>query len=251
MDMLGPRAQAGCATLRWAEPGAMLALALLALAASRYSDLDLWLTQVFFDPVTRRFPWREQWFAAGVLHDGARWVSAFAALALLGPLLVGTWAPNERWRALRGPAAFTLLAALLSAWLVAALKHRSAHSCPWDLSLFGGGFDYFRLLGTPPANPGPGHCLPSGHASTGFMWIGAFYAARRWPAAAPWARVKGWAPAWALFATSSALAQLVRGAHFLSHLLLAIALCWAVAWALDRTWHALRAAAQAVFSPAA
>lgn len=235
MSTLGPRA----ARARWGAPAGMLALLGLALAINRFSDLDLWISRVFFDAAAQRFPWREQWFATAVLHNGARGVSMVLAAALLVLALAGTWRPQ--WRAWRAPALFTLLTGLLAAWLVAALKHQSQHSCPWDLSLFGGAADYFRIFGTVPAHPGPGQCLPSGHASTGFMWIGALYAAARWPAATPWARVPGWRWAWAAFALASSLVQVVRGAHFLSHVLIAISACWAVAWAMDGVWQ--RAAA--------
>lgn len=220
---------------RWTAPAGMLALLGLAFAINRFSDADLWISRAFLDASTHGFPWRERWLTAGVLHNAARFVSAAAVIALLLLALAGSW--RERWRPLRAPALFALLAGLLSAWAVAVLKHQSLHSCPWDLSLFGGAADYFRLLGPVPAHPGPGRCLPSGHASTGFMWIGALYAAARWPDAAPWARVRGWRLGWAVFALATSLVQVVRGAHFLSHVLIAAAVCWAVAWAMDAVWH--------------
>jgi membrane-associated PAP2 superfamily phosphatase len=234
MNTLGLRA----APARWTAPAGMAALLVMAFTINRFSDVDLWISRAFFDAAAQRFPWREQWFAAGVLHNAARGVSVVAALVLLA-LVAASW--HARWRALRAPALFTLATGLLSAWLVAVLKHQSLHSCPWDLSLFGGTADYFRMLGAVPAHPGPGQCLPSGHASTGFMWIGALYAAARWPAQTPWARVRGWRAGWAVFALATSMVQVVRGAHFLSHVLIAAAVCWAVAWTVDALWQ--RAAA--------
>ncbi|WP_413761046.1 phosphatase PAP2 family protein, partial [Vibrio vulnificus] len=56
------------------------------------------------------------------------------------------------------------------------------HSCPWDLKLYGGTADYFRLFQNTRvvANPGPGKCFPSGHASTAFMWIVLLYSPMPW-----------------------------------------------------------------------
>jgi membrane-associated PAP2 superfamily phosphatase len=235
MDIPTPRATPA----RWAAPAGLLALMAAAFAINRFSNADLWLTGAFFDAATHRFPLREQWFAAGVLHNAARGVSVAIAIALLALVLASR---QPRWRAVRAPALFTLLTGLASAWLVAVLKHHSVHSCPWDLSLFGGTADYFRLLGAVPAHPGPGQCLPSGHASTGFMWVGALYAAARWPAGTPWARVRGWRLGWAVFALATSLVQVVRGAHFLSHVLIAAAVCWGVAWAADALWQRVAAA---------
>jgi membrane-associated PAP2 superfamily phosphatase len=237
MKTLGLRARAA----RWAVPAGLSALWCAAFAINRFTELDLRLTAAFFDPVTHRFPLREQWVAQHVLHDAARWLSAAGVLALLLVAAAGTWGRNPRWRAAREPALFTLLAGVASAWLVAALKHQSQHSCPWDLSLFGGAFDHFRLLAAAPAHPGPGQCLPSGHASTGFMWIGALYAAARWPRETPWAALGGWQAGWAVFALATSLVQVARGAHFLSHVLIAAALCWTVACALDAAWQRLGA----------
>ena len=114
-------------------------------------------------------------------------------------------------------------------------KHVSTHSCPWSLTLFGGEADYFRMLAPLPAHPGSGGCSPSGHAGNGFMWIAAVYAAALWRPA--WTRPL--AVSVAVFGTLCAAAQIVRGAHFLSHVLLALALCGGVsgaAWLLVLTW---------------
>lgn len=208
------------------------ALLLLAMLSNRLTDFDLWLS-ARFAAGTAGFAWREHWLTAGVLHAGARWLSTALAAGLLLAWLAGWRSGSTVLRRARLPIGVTLLSALAAALAVALLKQASRHSCPWDLQAFGGRFEFFRLLAALPANPGPGQCLPSGHASTGFMWIGAVYAAARWPRATPWARWPAWRGAGLLLAAVSALAQVVRGAHFLSHVLIGVAVCWAMAWAVD------------------
>jgi membrane-associated PAP2 superfamily phosphatase len=39
-----------------------------------------------------------------------------------------------------------------------------------------------------------------------------------------------------VFALATSLVQVVRGAHFLSHVLIAAAVCWGVAWTMDALW---------------
>ncbi|MED5619914.1 phosphatase PAP2 family protein [Ideonella sp. BN130291] len=249
MRSLGPWARAP-----WFAPAGVAALLLLAFLGNRLG-VDLWLSRAFGGPAG--FAWREHWFTAGLLHEGARHLSLAAGAALL-LLWLASWLPAWRGRLqpLRAPVGFVLVSAVAAAWAVATLKHRSLHSCPWDLQPFGGMHEFFPLFGTVPADPGPGQCLPSGHASTGFMWTGALYAAARWPGRAPWAPLRGWRGAWFAFAAITSLAQVVRGAHFLSHVLIGVAVCWAVVWLADlgvgvlQAWRRRPAGAAPALAPA-
>jgi membrane-associated PAP2 superfamily phosphatase len=122
--------------------------------------------------------------------------------------------------------------ALLAALIVSSLRSVSAHSCPWDLSAFGGTAEYFRFFDAMPQNPGPGRCAPSGHAASGFVWLTGYIALRGVDR-----KAACYALAFSLLlGILAGLTQLVRGAHFLSHVLLTAWICLAVAWACDRFW---------------
>jgi len=203
----------------------ILALVLLALASNRYSDFDLRITSAFYDAAVQRFPYRHHpvWT---LLHDGQKWFAVG-----VGVLLLCIWLYREvrrddaaMTRRIRRFTLYTLSAALLSAGAVSLAKGSSSHSCPWDLSAYGGTADYYRIAQARPPHPGPGRCLPSGHASTAFMWIAAVYGCRRW---FPSWRVLALRAVLTLGALASAT-QIVRGAHFLSHIVLSAALCWAI-----------------------
>ena len=205
------------------------ALALIFLLA-RYTPLDHALTGFFYDPATRQFPLRDAAFWAVIMHTGLKYLSVAAWFALL-----------VYWLALRGHRSrqplrraigFTLIVALLAAFAVSSLRALSAHSCPWELSLFGGTADYFRFFDAVPLNPGSGRCAPSGHAASGFVWFTA------------WIALRGVDRSKARFAlvfslslgVLTGLTQLARGAHFLSHVLLTAWLCFAVAWVCHKAW---------------
>jgi membrane-associated PAP2 superfamily phosphatase len=214
---------------------AIAGLAAMALALNR-SGADFALSRLAWDAAGARFPWRDHPLLTTVLHDGTRWMATFLALAVLGALAMAHLRPKARLHAYRHALAYLAVAALGSALAVAALKNLSGHSCPWDLSAFGGRFDFSPLLGAPGAHPGPGRCLPSGHASVGFMWIAAVYAQALLPAGAirlpaPWLAVGV-----AIAGVVVSAAQVARGAHFASHALLTAATCWAVAWAVAAAW---------------
>lgn len=203
------------------------ALALI-FALARYTPLDHALTGLFYDPATRQFPLRDQAFWSTVMHTGLKYFSIAVWFGLL------LWWISLRQRAARQPLrraiGFTLAVAPLAALAVSSLRAVSAHSCPWDLSAFGGAADYFRLFDVVPPNPGPGRCEPSGHAAVGFAWLAGYIGLRGVDRHA--ARL---ALAFSLaLGILAGLTQLARGAHFLSHVLLTAWVCFAIAWLCDR-----------------
>lgn len=202
------------------------ALALIIVLA-RYTPLDHTLTSVFYDPATRQFPLRGQAFWAVIMHTGLKYLSVAVWFVLL------LWWISLRRQSSRQPLrraiGFTLIVALLASLTVSSLRALSAHSCPWELSLFGGTADYFRFFDAVPLNPGSGRCAPSGHAASGFVWLAGYIALRGVD------RTKArFALAFSLsLGVLAGLTQLARGAHFLSHVLLTAWICFAVAWLCD------------------
>lgn len=216
-----------------------LGIAMLVVAALALNRLgaDIAIADVAYDAAARTFRWRDHPLLAFLLHDAARWLSAALVVVLVALLAASRRNALRPWR----PAlAFACVAALAAAGTVALLKSLSAHSCPWDLARYGGSAAFFPFLAAVPPEAGPGRCAPSGHASTGFMWIAALYALRRSPLAQSRraALHRPLAVGVITFSAAVSLAQVARGAHFLSHTLLTGALCWAVALALDRAWPA-------------
>lgn len=202
------------------------ALALIILLA-RHTPLDHALTGLFYDPTTRHFPLRDQPFWAVIMHTGLKYLSVAVWFAFL------LWWISLRRQPSRQPLrlaiGFTLLVALLASLTVSSLRSLSAHSCPWDLSLFGGTADYFRFFDAVPLNPGSGRCAPSGHAASGFVWLTGYIALRGVDRKAALSVL-----AFSLvLGVLTGLTQIVRGAHFLSHVLLTAWVCFAVGWFCD------------------
>lgn len=197
---------------RWlALQAAGLALAFLAIWGLALSGFDAWLSALAYSPEARGFPLRDAWFTAVVGHSGLKQLSVVLWFGLLAVALAS--------RAWRREALHAALGAALAATAVSLLRAWSAQSCPWDLVEFGG------------SAPGAGHCLPSGHASSGFALFSAYFALRdAHPRLARW----GLALAWTLGLLAGAV-QVARGAHFASH---ALWTAW-IAWALNLALYAL------------
>jgi len=200
-------------------------LSLLGLVMWDVSGMDLALAHAVAG--AHGFPLRDHWFLVQVLHGDAKALAWLFALCLcwmvvwpVGPL---TSLPFAR--------RIQLVATALFAWAtVATIKTSSATSCPWDLQLFGGVARHVsHWAGWRTSDGGGGRCFPAGHATTGFAFVGGFFAWRhqRPRLAMAWL--------WVALATGLVLglAQQLRGAHFMSHTLWTGWLCWMVAWATD------------------
>ena len=201
------------ARLPWRWLAACVAVAL----AWELSGLDLLLTRQFGD--AQGFPWRHAWLTEHILHDGSRRLAMLLALVWLWDCF-RPFAPGPS-RAGRAQA----LGVAVFCWaIVPLIKRSSTTSCPWDLTEFGGTAAALSHWQWGLADGGPGHCFPSGHATTafGFLALVALWRPYR-PETARWMML-----AVALAGLILGFTQLARGAHHLSHSLWSGCLCLAV-----------------------
>jgi membrane-associated PAP2 superfamily phosphatase len=203
--------------------------------------VDVSIARWFFDDARRAFPLSNQWLLKTIMHDMARTTSVIVAFALMG--LTATSCIARQLRALRAhrdALLFVSIAMLAAVATVGALKHFSSHACPWSLVIFGGSATYHPLLGArAAATEALAGCFPAAHPLTGYAWLAVGFALY------PTARRRAW-QAWAVafgLGTLFGGVQIVRGAHFLSHVLWSAWVVWGVnlaLLALDSYWPALR-----------
>jgi membrane-associated PAP2 superfamily phosphatase len=194
----------------------LLLSAILLLAMDRFTSIDLWLEDWFFDPALNDFPWRSHWFAKQLAHDGLKPVVMTINITLIVTLLYDclrklSWLSDFwRWRM-----QLIAWASVVIPTVILVLKRRSPMHCPWSIDRYGGNMPYLKLFDHIPAGWQSGHCFPAGHASIG-LWLAAL--AVIWlphrPAKAAWAFACGLSAGLVL-----GWIQQMRGAHFLSHTL--------------------------------
>jgi membrane-associated PAP2 superfamily phosphatase len=215
--------------LPWLPPLFLPTTAALALVlAWDLSGLDLALARLAGGP--DGFALRHDWLLTVLMHDAIRHASWLLAVVLC----LGVWWPmGPLTRATFSARLQLAVTTLAAACVVALLKGMSATSCPWDLSAYGGMTPYVPHWSA-ISDGGPGHCFPAGHASSGFAFLGGFFAFR--------GETPGLARCWLATATAAGLllgiGQQLRGAHFMSHTLWSGWLCWLVALVIDRAWPA-------------
>ncbi len=215
--------------LKWDRSFSLIAASIVGLVAAWMLAhlIDFPLARLIYQAEGGQWSLRDNVLLEPVLHVGGRWLSALAWLAVLG-VTVHSWRRESRVEWTRA-AARMLLAVLLSTLLVSRLKAATHMDCPWDLTEFGGLRPYVALFAPRSISLGTPSCFPAGQACGGYAWVAAyfFFAAVR----PQWRRagLSVGVIAGAVFG----IAQQLRGAHFLSHDIATLTICWTVACAVE------------------
>ncbi|WP_368565383.1 phosphatase PAP2 family protein [Pseudoxanthomonas sp. UTMC 1351] len=184
---------------------------------------DLWFADQLYTTEGHAWSLHSHFVTEHLLHVGGRHLSAVVWLGVLLAWMASWRAPALRpWRK---PLLYLWVSVLLSTALVSVIKRESGLDCPWDLLRYGGDRPYFGWFSTRPAWMPPASCFPAGHAGAGYAWIALyFFFLDRRPA---W-RWRGLAIGLIAGATFG-IAQQLRGAHFFSHDLWTLMICWSTA----------------------
>lgn len=176
---------------------------------------------------------RDAWWSAELLHIGGRRFS-IGCWMLTGIAWGLTWTGRvpQTWRR---PLGYVLATVPLATVLVAYLKTRTGIDCPWDLQRYGGTRPWLSPFAARPAALGRAACFPAAHAAAGYAWVALYFACAAAGPSLRRMRHVGLAYGLGLGIVFGAVQQL-RGAHFLSHDLWALTLCWLVAAVSARVW---------------
>lgn len=214
------------------RPWLPLALFALAWAVCVTQGGDVWLADRLFALEGGQWSLRHAFATEVLIHRGGRLLSALDWLCVLAAFGL-SWIQHPRRhlrRHLRRPLLALLVAVPTSCLLIAALKSGSGVDCPWDLVRYGGDRPGPGLFELRPAHLPHAACFPAAHAGVGYAWVALYgFFARVRPTLRWWGLAAGLAMG-LLFGIS----QQLRGAHFLSHDLAALLVCWLVALAAER-----------------
>lgn len=198
----------------------VLLIAVLIIAET--TTLDLWVQDLFYqfdtgrwlidkdDPVTRKLLYT--WTKRAILIFG---IGVLLAIVL-------TWKFEVAMTTRRGLILLALGLTLVPG-IISGLKNVTNVHCPWSLERYGGKLPHVSLLAAQPADfpeVRPGKCWPAGHPSGGFAFLMLFhvFGSRVWRwVGAGFGLTLGWV---------MGLYQMMKGAHFLSHVLISMLLSW-------------------------
>lgn len=198
-------------------------------------DIDWQLANYWYQLEGNQWALRSSWLTQKILHDSAHDLAVGLYIIILILYLVavisqslGKSLPFGRYKA---GLAYLSLSLPLATLTVSLFKRLTTVACPWSVIDFGGQQPYqswFHSLWSPIA--GAGHCFPSGHASSAYMFFGVYFFSRYyWPTKSTFILI--------LVITMGLIFgfdQQIRGAHYISHDLTSAFLCWMVCWFI---WH--------------
>lgn len=207
------------------------ALYLFLLFILDFVGVDVWLAKQWYQYEGMTWSLKHHWLTENVIHQGGRLLNYVGVIAALSVTLY--WHIKHKPAHVLDASRKLCLSLLLSFISINYLKAISNIDCPWDLSVFGGDMPYIHLFADKPDGLPIARCFPAGHASAGYAWIALFYF---------FSMV---APRWRLLGLSMGLGlglifgfgQQLRGAHFLSHDLTTLFICWLIAFWVFRTCH--------------
>jgi len=188
-------------------------------------DLDLIQPWVSSDG---SFPLKGDWALAKLNHTYVKQVLTAVYLSFFV-----LWCASfkiKKLKAKRWQYGYFFAVSMLCTCVIGLIKAHAAHACPWAMTTATSTGFIWNFSAT------AGHCFPGGHASTGFALITGFFIFRLDQKKLAWfylfsALILGFAMGWA---------QMMRGAHFLSHNLWTAWICMAInllCYALSYRYH--------------
>ncbi|MCI5160929.1 MAG: phosphatase PAP2 family protein [Candidatus Electrothrix sp. AX5] len=185
-----------------------------------YSGLDIWWVSHFYDAQNQVWPYRGHWLFDTIIHSGGQRLDwSFAVLWLLLFIFVNL---KKQFRPYRKILLFFVVATAAGPILVGIGKSFTHIASPWDLHRFNGIQPYIRMLDPVPVDAARGHAFPAGHASGGYCFLSVYFVLLRYRSS-----YRGYGLFFGIIiGLIFGVGQQIRGAHFPSHDLVTIIICW-------------------------
>lgn len=185
------------------------------------THFDLTLADWIFNLEGGAWAQRRSFFFSDIIHTGG---SSF--FKLFDALLIVVWLMSfwcTKLSPYRKALLYISIVVPISIALVTNVGKLLTHiDCPWDLIRYGGDKLYLGLFKLSEADQSSGKCFPAGHASIGYTLL-AFYFF--FTETAP--RFKYYGLGFGMIVgLLFGLSQQIRGAHFISHDLWTMTICW-------------------------
>jgi membrane-associated PAP2 superfamily phosphatase len=188
-------------------------------------DIDKILADYLYHLQGNSWALRDSWITEHVLHRGGRTASLLLVSVVLGLLVASYWLSDLSPH--RKPLAYLFTAVAGGSLLVSLCKSLLAVSCPWEFQRYGGSLNYHTVFEQLGLRNGEG-CFPAGHASAGYAWVALYFFGLIYSSNLRWVGL-----VLALVAgITFGFAQQLRGAHFISHDVWTLAVCWFFSLAL-------------------
>jgi len=197
-------------------PGMLLVIAVI----FEYSGFDIWWISHFYDPQKNIWPYQHHWLFDTVIHSGGQLFDKIVVLFWLITFVIVSC--KSSLFGYRKILLYFLCASAAGPLLVGISKSVTHIFTPWDLAIFNGKYPYVRLFDTVLPNLPVGHAFPAGHASGGYCFLSLFFVFHQYRSAHQYHGLLVGLFLGMLFG----IGQQIRGAHFPSHDIFTLVICW-------------------------
>lgn len=187
----------------------------------RITGFDEILISPFFSHEKNIWPFQNTFVTEILLHKGGVKLVILIFIFFLVKLIISFKKKNSQKIIFFS---HLLISALFSIVFITFLKSIMPFHCPWDLSEFGGKFSYLSLQDIFNFTLPSGHCFPAGHSSGGFAWIALYFSYQLVFGEKKYSYLLFGLGLGFLFGID----QQIRGAHFLSHDIATLLICWII-----------------------
>ncbi len=188
-------------------------------AAFELGKVDIWIADRIYAWEGSTWALKNAWITNTIIHQLGKKLSLLVAVIILTALILSYM--SQYFRQHRRELVYLLLAAGGSSALISGLKSISHVSCAWDFFRYGGALEYTSVY-TQIRNLSGGNCFPAGHASGGYAWLAFYFLGLYKQSNWRWIGLGAALIVGLIFGFS----QQLRGAHFITHDLWTLAICW-------------------------
>lgn len=199
-------------------------LFLILIFAISYFNLDYKVADFIYGLEGSDWALTDSWLTKHILHDVGKRFSILMGFVVL--VSIGASFFVEAMKGLRRPLAYLFISTALSTLVVSSIKNSINVACPWDLVRYGGDIPYVGFFQSWPVNLPDIACFPAGHASAGYAWIALYFFFDYLFPSSKWRR--SGAGVAIFMGLLFGIGQQIRGAHFLSHDLWTLMICFSV-----------------------
>ncbi len=195
-------------------------LLLLTAIIFEYSGFDIWWDSHFYNFHQHVWPYRHHWLFDTILHSGGQMFDKFVILLWL-IIFITVHFKTSLFR-YRKITRYFFCASAVGPIIVGILKSTTHIYTPWDLVIFNGKMPYIRIFDAVPPDAPVGFAFPAGHASGGYCFLSLYFVLHQiCPRQMKYGLWVG-----LLLGIIYGAGQQVRGAHFPSHDLFTLVICW-------------------------
>lgn len=183
------------------------------------SGIDIKLADIIYEWQGNSWVLKEAWITRNLIHDIGKVCSLMIAFIVLVAIAI-TYVCKQ-WMQYQRELLYLFCGSVGGASVIIILKNISHVSCAWDFTRYGGILPYTSVF-TEIRGLSGGSCFPSGHASGGYAWFVFYFLGVHLNSKWRWAGLAFALSIGILFGFS----QQLRGAHFISHDLWTLGICW-------------------------